>query len=568
MANNDRIAKPLTIARVGFAFAVVIAIVFGYIGLWTFVHGPRGTAFGRSVADVFYYDLQLFVLGSAPVDAGGPFPAWLDIARFLAPAATLYALFEAARALLASGWRQWRQRRMTGHAIVVGDSPVSRAIAAKVRAYGQHAVEVRTADADALAAAGLVGAAVVYACADAGNGTASLATALAAAQTRTSTPLRVYTQIDDTGLALALRARRLRLPAGGDQLHLDFFSVEELAARALLAAEDLDVPSDVATVHILIAGLGTFGRTVLIEFARQWQLRSPRRAERVLVTMVDAKARQIAAEIAARWDVVASVCTLNPVESGIDDALRAAGNPPPHRVYLCWDDEELALRTALTATQLWSGGTGSVVVRLNRLAGNRAAFRGEGPPLLDDLGGRLQLVGVTELGCEPNVIQEDLVERLAQAIHDRYLVEQLRAGRAMGSSDAMGMWANLPDGMRSANRAQARDIGTKLSLVRCTVAPRDTGVQFAFQPEELKRLAEQEHRRWVAERRQSGWTYAPTRDDAAKRHPSLVAWDALTESERDKDREAVRNLPQVLADAGLQIVRLDPLTTSPRPGLA
>ncbi len=557
MADNDRVAKPLTIARVGFACTIVIAIVFGYIGLWTFVHGPRGTQFGRSVADVFYYDLQLFVLGSAPVDAGGPFPVWLDLARFLAPAATIYALFEAGRALLATGWRQWRQRRMTGHAIVVGDSPVSRAIAEKVRASGQPAVEVRAAEAAALDAAGLVGAAVVYACADAGNGTASLSTALAAAQTRTTTPLRVYTQIDDTGLALALRARRLHLPAGGDQLHLDFFSVEELAARALLAAEDLDVPPNVATVHILIAGLGTFGRTVLIEFARQWRLRSPRQDERVFVTMVDSDAQRTAAEIAARWDVVASVCTLNAVATGIDDALRAAGNPSPHRVYLCWEDEDLALRTALTVTRLWSGGTGSVVVRLNRLAGNRAAFLPDGPHILDDLDGRLRLVGVTELACEPIVIQEDLVERLAQAIHDRYLVEQLRAGRAMGSSDAMRMWATLPDGMKSANRAQARDIGTKLANVDCTIAPRETGVLFAFRADEVELLAEHEHRRWVAEREQSGWTYSPNRDDAAKRHPSLVPWDHLAESERDKDREAVRSLPAVLADAGLEIVRLD-----------
>jgi hypothetical protein len=32
----------------------------------------------------------------------------------------------------------------------------------------------------------------------------------------------------------------------------------------------------------------------------------------------------------------------------------------------------------------------------------------------------------------------------------------------------------------------------------------------------------------------------------------------LTEDYRDKDRDAVRNLPAVLADTGLQIVRLEP----------
>jgi hypothetical protein len=35
-----------------------------------------------------------------------------------------------------------------------------------------------------------------------------------------------------------------------------------------------------------------------------------------------------------------------------------------------------------------------------------------------------------------------------------------------------------------------------------------------------------------------------------------VTWSALPEAEKDKDRQAVRSLPRVLADLGLEIVRV------------
>src|SRR2546425_816815 len=36
------------------------------------------------------------------------------------------------------------------------------------------------------------------------------------------------------------------------------------------------------------------------------------------------------------------------------------------------------------------------------------------------------------------------------------------------------------------------------------------------------------HEIWAQQRLADGWTYGPTRDDAAKRHPCLLAYDAVT----------------------------------------
>jgi len=154
------------------------------------------------------------------------------------------------------------------------------------------------------------------------------------------------------------------------------------------------------------------------------------------------------------------------------------------------------------------------------------------------------------------VIDDDVVERIARVIHERYLAEQTGNGVAIGSSPVMVSWADLDEDLRDANRAQARDIEAKLARIACTVGPAGTDeTPFAFTATELETLAVDEHSRWSDQRRAAGWSYGPVRDDKARHHPSLVPWDRLSESERDKDRTAVAGIPSVLAAAGLRAHR-------------
>ena len=52
----------------------------------------------------------------------------------------------------------------------------------------------------------------------------------------------------------------------------------------------------------------------------------------------------------------------------------------------------------------------------------------------------------------------------------------------------------------------------------------------------LEKLAENTHEVWAAQRMREGWAYGQTRDDANKKHPGLVPYDELPESEKDYDR--------------------------------
>jgi spore coat protein CotF len=53
----------------------------------------------------------------------------------------------------------------------------------------------------------------------------------------------------------------------------------------------------------------------------------------------------------------------------------------------------------------------------------------------------------------------------------------------------------------------------------------------------LEQLAENAHDVWAATRIAQGWSYGPTRDDENKKHPCLVAYAELPESEKEFDRK-------------------------------
>ncbi len=64
----------------------------------------------------------------------------------------------------------------------------------------------------------------------------------------------------------------------------------------------------------------------------------------------------------------------------------------------------------------------------------------------------------------------------------------------------------------------------------------------------LERLAENTHDVWAAQRIKEGWAYGPKRDDASKKHPCLVPYADLPESEKEYDRKtAGETLKAVMA---------------------
>jgi hypothetical protein len=69
----------------------------------------------------------------------------------------------------------------------------------------------------------------------------------------------------------------------------------------------------------------------------------------------------------------------------------------------------------------------------------------------------------------------------------------------------------------------------------------------------LERLAANAHDVWAAQRLRDGWTFGPVRDDANRRHPCLVPYEELPESEKEYDRNSVRQTLRAILSLGYRI---------------
>ena len=570
--------QPYRQPRVGllplaFIAAAFVSLVLGYLGMHLALKQRNIPA---HPLDVLYYDLQLFVLGSEPLEGPGPYPAALEIARLTAPAVTVYAFVEAGRLLFATELARLKARRSREHTIVCGDGLVAQTVARRLVAAGRRVVTISTTEAlhppaargrgpllvlgdardpDVLRAAGIERATALYACTR--DSATNTAIALAAARTPVSASrpsLAIYARVTDPDLCLTLQARYLG-QAEVPGVRLDFFNVDDLAARKLLA-DDPPRPIDGRPPRIAVLGATAFGRAVIVEVARRWRMHDTDGAMPLPLMLVDEDAEPALQEVGYRYPFLRHVCEVTTHRGELPASL-----PPPDRVFVCYDDEERALRTALTAERLWHGGPGSVVVRLDRLATLREAVDRR-----DEVFSVLHLFGPAHAASDPALIGDDLVERLARVIHDRYLLARRHAAATTDTAPTPGAaapeqslmtWDELPEPLRRANRAQAEDIGRKLRAIHCVLSPRiGPGDGYLLAEEEIQRLAVLEHHRWVAERISAGWQYAAVRDDRRQHHPALVDWSQLGAEMRERNLDAIRELSTILADAGFRIVRL------------
>jgi hypothetical protein len=538
-------------SRLGFAALVVISLGLGWWGLALDTsHQP-----GRTWYDVVYHDLQLFVMGADPASGGGPLSWQLQLARFLAPATAVYALLEAARALFTGEIRRFRDRRARGHAIVVGQTDAADTVTAALEAAGHRVL--RTVDTAGLGGVGLTGATVLYACGDdtedATANVLTVAEAEIAVRRAGSGPDRLYAHVSDPDLGVALQARHLSCAEPG----VDFFTLDVIAAQALAVREVrgmVEGPGGPARhTRVAVVGSGEFAKALVVGLAREWELAGD--GARLTVDLIADDADTVAAALRTRWSPVAQK-----IELRAEPALGLGGLAVPDVVYVCHASDGTSLRVALTATTLWHGGPGSLVLLLDGLAGLSGAFGTEASRVLDNLDGRLRTVSMRDLLAdverEEARAHADMYERIARSVHHVYLRNQLERGVGWGAAPAMVRWEELPEDLRASNRGWVVGLPERLARMGATIAPRDGASEVVFEGAELEKLAEAEHELWESVRVAQGWRSGRVRDDAAKVHPMVgVPWSELPEANREKDRDVVRLLPEILAEFGLELVR-------------
>lgn len=68
-------------------------------------------------------------------------------------------------------------------------------------------------------------------------------------------------------------------------------------------------------------------------------------------------------------------------------------------------------------------------------------------------------------------------------------------------------------------------------------------------------MARNVHEVWSQTRINDGWAYGPERNDAQKKHPCLVPYDELPESEKEYDRNTSQETLKLILKLGFEINR-------------
>lgn len=575
------------------AFATIAVFVFGTIGFQKYGH-----THGRetSVLDSFYRTMTLFELDGTDVEP--PIPWMMELARFLAPLLVGYAIFRGVVTVFRDQLQLAGIRLLTrNHVVVAGLGGMGFRLARAFRAEGFEVVVLEIDEANgSIQGARARGVKVLngdardprmlgkarvaharYLIVTTGEDGSNVEVAVAAgrlAKERASGVLHALVHLRDVGLWRMLKAEAIsRL--GHEAMRVEFFNAFETGARILLderpSFASVAIPEAPRRPHVLIAGLEGIGDALVLNVARLWQSSSPPPEEDLRLTILDEDAESSSARLLARYPELERICDFRGLSAPLGVELQrgelgidTADGHPVTCVYICLAEEALALEVslALRARPEFQGVPFAVAV-------NEAGV-GLATVLHDD---PMTSQGVYGFGVLGRALQvEPLVrgtnEALARAKHEEYVRHQLARGVAMGDG-LMVPWDHLDEQWKETNRAFADGIGAKLEATDCILVPAPlidpNGPLFSFTPAELEVLAREEHDRWVAEKLRSGWRYGPLRDDAGKIHPLIVDWEELAEVERDKDREPVREVPEMLARAGFEIVRLSDDGGRPEP---
>ncbi len=580
------------------------ALVLGFIG---FRARLAALGEGASIGDCLYRALQLFALKSGEVAQFGGWP--LNVARFLAPAVAAYT---AVRALLLVFIEQWHVIRACfarNHVVVCGLGPAGFYLTHGFLRRGRKVVVIEhepqsglvefcrdegaivlignATDPKVLSKAGVQRAACLFVVC---NNDATNAEVMAQASRLVTLernpekpPLTCVVQIEELSLYRHLRETSIA-QARVESLRVQYFNIYRLGARALLrdfpflheGSARKDRPP-----HLLVVGVGRMGENLILEAARLWQGQNqapadsptakqegaspPVQTTKLHVTILDRKAAEKQEALFAHYPYLAAVCELHAVTMDVGSPafrhgrflLDNEGREGISHAYVCFDDDSLSFTTGLRLLERLRNHEHPIpiVIRLRHEAGLASLTQEAGQPSSD--GGSLRAFGLLNRVCTPDLLRHLDVEAVARAIHQHYVARQQAGGISPETDPATLPWDELPGDLQESRRRQAEHIGVKLRDIRCRVAPHAGPPHESpvFSPTDLDTMARMEYERRMAERIRTGRTPGKGVNVSRPAIPNPIPWDELPDDVKERDRQTVRAIPEIMANAGFEICR-------------
>ena len=343
----------------------------------------------------------------------------------------------------------------------------------------------------------------------------------------------------------------------GPTVVLRSLSLPSRAARILLSRFPLHLSVDVVfgqRINVLIIGFAELGQAIAIHAMRLAQYRT---IKPTITIVVSEPERCESAFFQAFKQVhnVAEIHFTNRAKLTIDP------EQPYTSVYVCEVSDKATIdNVADIRERMRREQHGSPPVFMNLSRFDNSA------PINEWDGISFPFSAVRDV-CTPEILFGFQGDALASIIHDYYRDSIAAQGRLLDGTPAGESWQNLNESYKQASRHQADHVPGKLASIECFIVHERDSDYFAFTASEAEQLSIIEHDRWSADRYLDGWQYGSQRDNTAKIHPELIAYDDLTDDMKDLDRYAVRLVPALLGRQGLSVKRGLNLVSLVEPGV-
>ncbi len=565
------------------AFFVLFVIYLGYSGFREYYLSISEIF---SPLDIFYRTLQLFVLESGALKP--PINLKLEFARWLAPAISVIAAANVLIAIFSEQFQLLKLRFLRNHIIICGLGEKGLLLCQMFKNHGFQVVVIEQNEKNnkikqsrdngsivlvgnatlpfILSKSGLDKAKHLFAmCGSDGINAeiAILAREFTTTTAKRKKALNCTVHIVDPQLCRLLKEREFETEKN-DMFRLEFFNLFDQAAKSLL---DTFPPFDqkkapqASSPHLLIIGAGKLGERVVLHAAKRWKDLPITTQEKLKISIIDKAAERKKDFYYLRYPYLEKVCQIIPLEMDIESkdfeknhflfTEKDKKECKPGIIYICLDNDSFALSVALSLHQRLRDHDIPIVARMARESGLTSLFAGKAHGFH-----RLHVFGLLDRVLKPELLLMGTHEILAHSIHQEYLRNQSALGDTPETNPSLVPWEKLPESLKESNRRQVDYLGVKLKQIDYYIIPM-TALNtelIEFTPEEVELMSKMEHDHWMEERLRTGWKYAPgPKDNEKKTHPSLISWEKLSEPEREKDRNTVREIPAFLEKAGFQI---------------
>jgi len=550
----------------------IIGLVI-FIWLLAFSYGVWGyflldSQHSESISNYIYHSLQLFALDG---DWGNDvtLPWQHEIARFLAPFVTIVTLVLAVltglhiqiKNKLALRWYKnhivvcgigkkgliiVQSLLAEGYRVIVIENDASSSNITLCRKQGACVVIDSATKQQVLKRVRLSKAKALFAVCD--TTAKNIEIALIVQGLDECSDLVAYIHASDTNLSEYLE-RYGRLREISSAFDLRFFNVFESSARVLFNSfpiERYTVLFGVSRPHLVIFGFNEMEQHIVLEAIRRCHYIGQ---DYLKITIIGTELEQYKNIFFSQYPQVHQVCDFNFIDqpfgrcSGIstqDELIKLGETDIPTGYFICEKDPALGATEALylhEVTQQVIKRNAPIFVYMPSHSGLLKLLESNSgePEVPDNIFSFGQLEKVLSL----DALMNDVLDEVGKTLHQGYL-DIRKKSSDFGTKPADVKWEYLSNHFKSVNRQAGDHVSVKLNSLNSSFSLDKKRARVKYNSEEIEKLAEAEHRRWMSNYYINGWVYGTVRSEVAKVHPELLTWSALSDDSKEYDREQIR----------------------------